>query len=146
VIDVDVRGDADIEYDVSRTRLVGTGSLTLRVDLREAVEGGLRDMGIYDRLVPVSKRVVDTRPELIAQSKPVMQGKPREIRLVDDEELLQTVAEKLPKDEWPLGIHKRIAEACNISYGLAYRAISTLLIQKRVIKPSEMRPPERVEL
>ena len=60
LFDLEVSGDMDVEYDISRQRLVGRGRSTVLGALEKALSDGLRDTGVIDRLAPGTRELVDT--------------------------------------------------------------------------------------
>jgi len=129
-LDIDLKGDKDIIYDVARKRIVGTGALIARIDIRKALIEGLKDMGILARLDSKAK---SSLTEWINDYESIMWDKGS--RPVKDDKLLDAVFDAMPKDFWPIGIHHEIAKKLKIPSGLTYRAISTLIESGRLIKP-----------
>lgn len=142
VFDLEIRGDADIEYDISRERIVGPGRQTVMAAFEKAICVGLRDIGILDRLAPRTRDLFDS----------VLKGGDRATsydvwlrhsRLVTDEVVLGQVERLVPSGAWPKGLHKLIAEQLTISNNLSVRAINTLLRMGRITHVgSPPKPPE----
>jgi hypothetical protein len=120
--DVETRGDKGVEFDIARTRLVGPGRHTVAEAMQSAVHQGLRDLGIFDRLGPTTRDLVDGS----------WKARRRRTAPVKDRVLLDRVARLMPKGVWPTGVHKSIAEQLMITNTLAARAITTLIQTGRI--------------
>jgi hypothetical protein len=129
-IDVELRGDVDVKYDVARRRLVSAGASIARGELRQAIVRGLSDLGIADRLDAAAKIALEALS--VSERDPRV---PKPVKPLENEEILQAVLGELPSGEWPPGLHHLIAERLNIRPSLCYRAISTLLESGRITKP-----------
>ncbi|MFN0056019.1 MAG: ATP-binding protein [Planctomycetales bacterium] len=121
VIDVELRGDADIKYDVSRDRLIGEGLAIARRDLRESILAGLSELGIVHRLDSAA------RAGLEPNSGALVDRKFGRVRPLEDEEVLAAVRQEIPARPWPVGLHRIVAERLGIRPSIAFRAIETLL-------------------
>ncbi|MGA3023884.1 MAG: ATP-binding protein [Bryobacteraceae bacterium] len=134
--DLEVRGDTEVEYDISRERIVGMGRIVVLTGLEQAVCEGLRDMGVLDRLTPETRRLIDgtLRREQAAQRAAgffvPLQGFPP----LEDQALLDRIADMVPVGPWPGGLHKSIAKRLSISNSLAIRGIDTLIRAGRVVR------------
>ena len=53
-----------------------------------------------------------------------------------DENVLLRTLDVLPKDSWPVGIHRMVAQQLGIPNSKAFNAISTLMIEGRVTNPN----------
>jgi molecular chaperone HtpG len=124
-IDVEIRGDMDVKYDVARNRLVEEGSSVARREIRSAVVSGLKEMGIADRLDDAGREALD--PVV-----PTIGANTWKVKPVTNEAVLDAVQGELPVGKWPFGLHRIIAARLDISASLAHRAISTLIELGRV--------------
>lgn len=138
VYDVDVRGDRRVEYNVSRERIVGSGSTYVRSHLAETVVMGLKEMGYWEALgqwtrnlftrsgpsVPTSSRTAIPLASAAGHRPPWS---------VEREEFLDRIADMIPRSPWPKGLHKDIAARLGISNGRANRAITYLISSGRVV-------------
>ena len=59
LLDLEVKGEKDVEYDISRQRLVGSGRQSVLGALERAIRDGLRDTGVMERLAPDTRRLID---------------------------------------------------------------------------------------
>jgi molecular chaperone HtpG len=144
IFDVDVRGDAAVTYDVSRSRITGLGSAVVRQDLREAIVKGLREQSVFDRLVPETQEVflealtqgtISSSQPYVDVFQPQLQGRST-TEILADKDLIDRVVAMLPSSgKWPRFIHKTIALELGISNGSATRILSALLEEGRVRKP-----------
>jgi hypothetical protein len=134
-IDVELRGDTDVKYDVARDRLVKAGASIARRELRQAIVRGLRDLGVADRFDDAARIALESPSEYSAD-------KTKAFKPVENEEVLKAVLREIPRGKWPFGLHRLIAERLDISPTLAYRVISTLLESGRISK--ETSAPEAV--
>jgi molecular chaperone HtpG len=125
VFDLEIRGDKDVEYDISRQRIVGPGRQTVMTALESAIRQGLRDTGITDRLEPVTRTLLDDAPSHERDLPDASWW--YDSRPVTDFALLEKVKNLVPGGAWPKGMHRSIAEQLSISNKLSVRAISTLL-------------------
>jgi molecular chaperone HtpG len=124
-LDIDIRGDADVSYDVARNRLVGTGANVVARELHRTIISGIKDLGVYDRLDEKTKLILNRRVSLDRNFKPV-----------EDTKILNMVEKSIPQGIWPQGLHRQVAESLGITTNLAYRAISTLIAIGRIVKPT----------
>ncbi len=128
VIDVELRADPDVKYDVARDRLVEVGATLARQELRQAIVLGLRDLGIANRLDEEAQKALESPREYYRY--PIRDFRPFE----NEEVLLKAVMGEIPPGKWPVGLHRIIAERLSISPSLVYRAMSALLESGRIIK------------
>ena len=124
LVDVDVRGDDAVEYDISRDRIVGNGAVLVRTRLQNAIYAGLRDTGVLDRLAPETRSVVETSKTVYKLTDQVF-----------DEQLLNDISKLIPDGIWVKGLHKMVAVRLSISNDLAWRALSHLATTGRVRHP-----------
>ena len=137
VFDLEVSGDRGVEYDISRQRLVGQGRTNVMSALSKAMRDGLRDMGVMDRLAPITKGIIEGTENPSQAGIPDWTRYP-DVRPIDDEALLARVEKLVPNGTWPKGLHKMIAQDLSISNNQATRAIGTLLRSGRI---AGLRPP-----
>jgi hypothetical protein len=130
VYSLDVLGDDDVEYDISRQRVIGTGKHSVLETLERAVVSGFEGMGVFDRLEEVTKRVFTA-----TKIKPATDTASyyKQFKPVSDGELLDKVFTLMPASPWHIGIHKKIAKELSISNNLAGRSISTLIALGRLV-------------
>jgi molecular chaperone HtpG len=128
-IDVEIRGERDVQYDVARHRLVGGGAAIARSELRQTIVKGLHELGVAERLDETASQALDARAVVLTD------GKARTVRTITDQALLDAVRAEIPKGRWPLGLHDIIAERLGITRTIAFRAISTLISSGRVLHP-----------
>ncbi|HEV2488594.1 MAG TPA: ATP-binding protein [Candidatus Acidoferrales bacterium] len=126
LLDFDIRGDDEIQYDISRDRIVGSGAPFVRTSLQMAIYEGLRDTGILDRLAPETLHVVDTavHPKIYEADEPL------------NPELLESVLKLVPEGHWPKRIDRLIASELQTSRALVRAAIRQLVNSGRLKKPS----------
>ena len=149
VLDIDIRGDKDVQYDISRERIIGSGKVVVVDALEDAILRGLRDTGVFERLTPGSQRAVDRVRRVREEESRAIgflgSGRSEQLRPGEPEEILDRVEPLLPKGDWPPGLHRSIAQTLSIPNGLAYRAISTLILRGRVTPPRDgqtLTPPQ----
>lgn len=129
-IDVELRGDEDILYDVARNKLVGSGGLIARNELRKVIIEGIKGLWVYEQLHEQTKAIIDQW--FTEDGRPI---KGIVFKPVKDDMVLSAIIDVMPREKWPIGIHRIVAEKLNIPAGLAHRAISTLLEDGRLKKP-----------
>jgi molecular chaperone HtpG len=138
--DVEVVGDSEIEYDITRDRIVGRGRITVAKELREAIQAGLDHLGVLARLAEDTKDALDrsfrvyTRDDFDSYRIGRWLGRAKRAGVVD-EALLSATEARLPRGQWPKGLHKTVAKQLGISHNLASRAISSLIELGRVKQP-----------
>jgi len=132
IFDINVLGDPDVVYDVSRDRIVGPGAGIVRKALCEAIFAALTELGVLERMTKETRNLT---------TSVLLQSLHDDFRLrapqpkVFDEDLLDQVARRLPTTPWPKGIHVRIADELEISHGLCNRMISQMIGSGRIRKP-----------
>jgi hypothetical protein len=132
IFDVSVLGDPDVIYDVSRGRIFGPGSSLIKNELRHCLLTSLTEQGILDRMTEETRRLTEmTLKGLLTDDHISAKSFDRLL----DENLLTDIQQRLPQSSWPKDIHKTIAKALGISYGLSHRAITILIDLGRVTKP-----------
>jgi hypothetical protein len=138
ILDIDIKGDKDVQYDISRERIIGAGRNVVVDALEQAILSGLRDTGVLDRLAPETRRVIDNVRLIREQEAKVVGflGQGETLRPTDPEQVLDEVERLIPNDQWPLGLHKIIAQKLSITNGLAHRAITTLMRRGRIVNPN----------
>ena len=126
-LDIEVRGSKEVEYNVTRDRLVVSSGLNVRQELRRAIYRCLVETGLASRLDGESLSLWHPAAE---------SGQPSSRRtfLVRDEGLLKAVQKLLPSEPWPIGLHQTIADTLGIKPALSYAAIDTLLTTKRHVR------------
>jgi len=140
IVDVDVSHDKHIEFNVSREKIALESSPYLRGVIRSTVIKYLTETQTMQRLDANTKEFIETIDAI--RNYPVTQRH----YMFDEKltpELLTKVYNAIPKDEWPLGVHKQIASELDITNGLAWRAIDALLAQGNLIKPKRVKKSEQ---
>jgi molecular chaperone HtpG len=130
--DIEVQPDSSVMFDVPRDRLIGQTKPVIVNEFRSAVYRSSLQSGLIDKLDKESRRTFESI--LLNKFPP-----PQEQRLrvpIKDEALLMRVKAALPKDSWPHGIHKLIAQEFDLRPNLVSRAITTLIDLGLVVKPS----------
>ncbi len=128
--DLEIKGDEEVEYDISRERITGNGRRTVMQTIEASVYDGLKDTGTLDRLAHQTRRIVD----LAMKRRDDLTGRDllTSAKVMQDAKLLEDVAALLPTGRWPPGLHKSIAERLGISNNQATRAITTLIESGRI--------------
>ncbi len=142
VYDLDVSADDEIQYDISRQKVIGVGRVNVIKLLETAIITGLRETGVYDRFTAETKAVFSgfgrrTSVSWASWSRYTLKS----FSPVADAALLQEVLRLVPSEPWPVAMHKTIAKELGISNALAARAISTLLASGKLVRSSELHPP-----
>lgn len=132
VLDCELFGDPDVIYDVSRDRIIGHGARHTRNSIRSAIFQGLSEMGTLSRFTQETRDLVS---HVLGTPESATPPYTTYIDYDLDPELLEKVAKLLPKDRWPVHIHREIAQKLRISNSLAWRTITTLLNSGAVQKP-----------
>ena len=140
VLDIDFAGDKDVEYEVSREKIVGLGARYVRNSIRSATLKALSEMGILTAMAPETRGLLT---DLLQVETPWMEK--REGREIDPD-ILKQVAELIPKGKWPPMLDKRIAHELNISNTLAARAINSLIREGKTSKPAPLHPKNYVNI
>lgn len=136
VLDIDFAGDKDIEYEVSREKIAGLGARYVRNSIRSATLKALSEMGILTTMAPETRGLLT---DLLQLETPWMhEGEVREVA----PDILEKVAQLIPKGKWPPMLHKQIARELNISNTLASRAINQLIKQGTLRKPTTHGTPK----
>lgn len=130
VLDIDLKGDKTITYDIARKRIVSSGASITRVDIRSALVEGLKDLGIIERL---DKQATTTLAQWLYEYDDILWDKGS--RPIKDDKILNDVFDAMPKKFWQIGVHHIIAERLKIPPGIVYRAISTMIESGRLKKP-----------
>jgi len=130
---LDLIGDEEIVFDISRQKVVGAGRLAVLNALEAAVYSGLEGLGILNRLEADTRRIF-TAPTQDRHHPVGGDGFGLPFAGVDNESVLESVLALMPAGPWPIGLHKEIAKRLAISNGLASRAISTLIATGRLRK------------
>lgn len=132
--DIDVLPGPHVQFDVARTRIIDD-SMSLRQMLKASIQSAVKDLGVFSKVPDDVKRTLFVRefddPFLAAPE--VLR---RRTELVLDEGLLSRVLESLPKDSWPVSVHRKVAADLGLSSGRVYHAISTLIIEGRISNPN----------
>lgn len=128
IYDIDITPSINVEFDVARTKILDK-KMMLRAELQGCLFDALKEMKVFDRLEEKTKKYFRPRSksELIASGSSFY---------VDDENLLKSVLNELPKDNWPLKVHHKIADKLGIKPGECWNAISTLIALERVANPN----------
>lgn len=125
VIDIDVKGERKIEYDVTRTRIIGKSRAIVRREIYKAVTKSLKETNIVEQLHEETKMLIYKTGARL----------PKTIDIITDQEILEMVMKNLPTTKWQKHLHKAIAKEIGISNTLVSKAISTLIGTGKVIKP-----------
>lgn len=123
-----------VSFDVARTR-IGDETMRLRIAIKVAIRDAVKDLGIWERLPEELRRTLLVR-ETTDPFGLGMAGLRRRTELVLDESLLSRVAARLPRDAWPVSVHRQLASELGISNSSAFHAISTLILEGRVTNPN----------
>ncbi len=138
ILDLNVRSDDEIEYDVSRERLTSRGEKALREEIKKAVLGALTSSPVVDMLSPdlaTSMLASATHNVRNFSSSPEAEA-PDAIRA-----LFAVVQSAIPKTHWPNGMHHKIATDLGITSSLASKVISKLLSRGLISNPNK--PPTK---
>jgi len=134
VYDIDICPGEHVTFDVARTRILDE-NVALRIRLKDAVRRGLEDIGVWPKLADAVKKALSLRSRLdpfrVKHEVLRQQG-----LLVTDENLLSKVMALLPTDSWPVAVHREVAARLGITPTHAFNAISTLIVEGRVVKPN----------
>ena len=92
ILDIDVRGDSEITYNLPRGRFVEKGILIVRRALRDAVLAGLKDLGIHEKLSSETRKLLGSgalsgRRSLYSKDVLLSEG----VKRLDDESILSAV-------------------------------------------------------
>jgi len=136
VIDIGVTGDSNVDYDVSRTKIIGVGQEYIRDSIRSATLKCLSETQILDRFDEETRSMILR----ITKSETPTSGTHRRYLPQIDSRFLDEVANKLPKDTWPKGIHKEIAKQLGVTNSAVWEAIDILITTKKVTKPPSNDP------
>ncbi|AXE17875.1 hypothetical protein DR864_09095 [Runella rosea] len=124
VLDIEVLGVKDIEYDVSRDRVFGKGLSIIRKEIFTSIKNGLQALGVFDRLDEETVKHLEISSIRKVSSEPL------------DFELMEKVKKLLPSDrKWETGIHKKIADELQIGNYKASQIINAMIKLGKVIKP-----------
>ena len=141
IFDLDFLPSESLEFNVSRTKIVDK-SLAVRNRLRIAILEKLREQGYFDLFDEETKSLLEG-----SQERDPFDASKEQLRLRFDaakraglvdvnDELLDKIEAILPKSAWPKNIHHQIAQSLTISRGMAYTAISALIVNGRVKNPN----------
>ncbi|MCS4162942.1 ATP-binding protein [Sphingobacterium sp. BIGb0116] len=123
VLDVEVKGISGIEYDVSRDRIYGKGLFKVRGEIFKTISKGLKELGIYGRLTPETKQILESVETRKMPTPPL------------DKDLVSKIKQIIDNSkDWEIGIHKRIAEDLGISNSVATKYITAMLKMKMIKK------------
>lgn len=134
VFDIDVIGNSEIDYDIPRNQVIGTGRTNLAREIWDALIIGLKETGVWDQLAAETRRVINGRISQLAGPSSDHHDK---FKLLNDRKLLDAVKALIPKNEWPQFLHKDIAMMLGISNSRASAAISTLLEWEEISNPGK---------
>ena len=142
VLDIDITPSDLVVFDVSRTRILDE-SMELRLRLKDALWEALQRCSAWPRIHEKTRKLLAVR----SKNDPFRleaEGLKMRADLVDDEALLSDVLELLPRDRWPPHVHRTVAQQLGVSNRLAFNAVSTLIVNRRVANPNylEDRKPE----
>jgi len=140
VLDIDFASDKDIEYEVSREKIAGLGAMYVRNSIRSATFKALSESSVLATMAPETRGLVT---DLLQVETPWVRD--REVRAVDPD-ILDKVAQLIPKGKWPPMLDKRIAPELNISNTLAARATHSLIREGKISKPVTWRPKNNVSI
>ena len=135
--DIDIAPGLHVEFDVARTR-ISDESMRLRLAIKTSIRNAVEDIGVWNKLPDDLKRTLAIRIPVDPFSIPA-ESLRRRTDLVLDEGLLSRVAAALPHDAWPVSVHRAIATHLQIPTGMAFHAISTLILEGRVKNPNVVR-------
>jgi hypothetical protein len=129
VYDLDFKPSPIVDFDVTRTK-IRDEAMELRSQIRDVILKGLKAQNIFEMLSESAKSAA------VGREVRVEWGALRSDEdLIDDESLLERVADALPPQPWGVGVHGDVAGRLGISRGLAYKALSTLIATGRVPRP-----------
>jgi Molecular chaperone, HSP90 family len=123
VLDIEVKGIKEIEYDVSRDRVFGKGLNIIRREIFSSVEKGFVELGIKSILDSETQQHFALSVSRKTPSEPL------------DKDLIEKIKEFFPANvKWDQGIHKEIGEKLNISNSKVSRYITAMLMLKIIKK------------
>jgi molecular chaperone HtpG len=123
VLDIEVQGIKEIEYDVSRDRVFGKGLNVIRKEIFKSVSRGIEELGIKDKLNEETLAHFELSRLRKTPSEPL------------DIELMEKIKSFLSNDKkWEVGIHKEIAEKLNISNIKVSKYITAMLKLGKITK------------
>jgi len=126
--DIDVVPDKDITYNVSREVLSGKGRRKVLRSFHQAIQRGLREMGVTERLTLGTQYLLI---RIIYGRHPVLDE--------PEETLLRKIASLLPKDKWPSAFHDALASKLGMSAALANGLLGRLVLTGIISPPSRLK-------
>lgn len=134
LIDMDVKPDDKIEYDVSRERLTKSGERHLRDEISMAVTNALNQTGVIEKMLPELAVPLLATLEKFAEYS-------TEGEIYNDApdalySIFNIVQENIPHDHWPKGMHRKLAEKVGISPSLAAKVINRLISRGLISNPN----------
>lgn len=116
VLDVEVCGIREIEYDVSRDRVFGKGLHIIRKEIFRSVGIGFDELGISNRLDKETIAHFEIAKDRYTQTEPL------------DKEVIQKVIDLLPSGEkWNAEINEYVAETLGLTIQVAKKYILAVL-------------------
>jgi len=112
----------------------------VRNSIRSATFKALSESSVLATMAPETRGLVT---DLLQVETPWVRD--REVRAVDPD-ILDKVAQLIPKGKWPPMLDKRIAPELNISNTLAARATHSLIREGKISKPVTWRPKNNVSI
>ena len=109
--DIDVAANDEIEYDVSRDRLIGRGLSTVRNEIYRSLIRGLQKQGLFELLDENFVASIELNRKNFTNSPPL------------DKDLLEKVRKLLPGDNWHVKYAEEIAEKLHQDTAIIYKYI-----------------------
>jgi len=140
--DIDVAGDSELTYSISREKIMGEGSIFFKTELRKAIKKGLTELGIIERLKPRMRRVIDDLG-VLSSFDPEERGYSAKTLSTLTPEMIEAIRAELPQDHWPVGVHRTIAEKLGLTPGQVSTCITWLLREGKIVNPNSESGPKR---
>lgn len=134
IVDIDVKYDDNIEYDVSRERLTKKGEQYLRDELAKSILSYLIQTNIVNNIEPELGINISSSAEKFELRHEIHERENSEG--TDFQTIYNAVKLSIPKDKWPKKMHEIIANKLSINPKLVHKVIKQLVKYGDIIRPN----------
>jgi hypothetical protein len=133
--DIDLSGDSELTYSISRERIMSDGSFVFKARLREAIKRGLTELGILDRLKDNVRKAIED-PSSFGLTEAGEQGYSAKRLSMLTPEVIEAIKIEIPVNHWPIGMHRTISEKLHLTPGAVSTCITWLLREGKIVNPN----------
>jgi molecular chaperone HtpG len=131
ILDLNISGDREIQYDVARDRIIAQGKFHVAIEFRESLLRALTQSNMLERLRPDTRKLVEDLIQIPAAEYVRARG----YMDFDEREIARIIEDLIPDRVWTPELVGRIAPRLKIPPEIVNRILRQLLEQGLLSRP-----------